>query len=78
MRNALWLDSLTITEEPRRSYDGKMRWGCVPANVPSALPLRSVVPPASASPIGGLTKPRTPRQKASHFVRWRARQSRKM
>ena len=33
MRNALWLDSLTITEEPRRSYDGKMRWGCVPANV---------------------------------------------
>lgn len=30
MRNALWLDSLTITEEPRRSYDGKMRWGCVP------------------------------------------------
>jgi transposase len=34
MRNALWLDSLTITEEPRDfEVYGRIRWRCEPANV---------------------------------------------
>jgi transposase-like protein len=70
-----------LAEFDFRYNERKVTDGATPAGVGSVGPLRrappiwSATPPASASPIGGLTKPRTLEQKAAAFKRWRNRKS---